>query len=66
MRNAYVSVVNPKQKNLPRERPSRRRENNIKKDFKETGYGDVNWTHLAQDRDHWLILEDTAMDHRLL
>ena len=27
--------------------------NNIKMDIKETGLEDVNWIHLAQDRNKW-------------
>jgi hypothetical protein len=31
-------------------------------DLKETGYKDVDWLHLSQDRDHWWVLVNTAMN----
>jgi hypothetical protein len=40
----------------PLGRPSRRWEDNIKKDLMEIGFGDVDWIHLAQDRDRWRVL----------
>jgi hypothetical protein len=35
----------------PLGRPRRRWEDNIKIDLREIGFGDVDWIHLAQDRD---------------
>jgi hypothetical protein len=29
---------------------------------KEIRYGDVNWIHLAQDRDQWWVLVNTVMN----
>jgi hypothetical protein len=34
-------------------RPLRRWEENIKKDLREIGWGDLDWINLAQDRDQW-------------
>jgi hypothetical protein len=34
----------------PLDTPRRRTDDNIKIDFKDTGYGCVNWIYLAQDR----------------
>jgi hypothetical protein len=31
-------------------------ENNIKMDFKETGYEVMDWIRLVQDRDQWRLL----------
>jgi hypothetical protein len=31
-------------------------------DFKELGWGDMYWIHLAQDRDQWLALANTVMN----
>jgi hypothetical protein len=40
----------------PLERPRRRWEDGIKMDLRETGWGDVEWIHLAQDRDRWALV----------
>jgi hypothetical protein len=37
------------------------REDNIKRDFKETEWEGVTWTHLAQDRDQWRALTTTVI-----
>jgi len=39
--------------NLKETRPRRRWEDNIRMDLREIGWEDVNWMHLAQDRDQW-------------
>jgi ribosome biogenesis protein Nip4 len=38
---------------IPLERPRRRWEDGIKMDLRETGWGLVEWIHLAQVRDRW-------------
>jgi hypothetical protein len=40
----------------PLGRPRRRWEDNIKMDLRETGFGDVDWIHLARDRNTWRAL----------
>jgi hypothetical protein len=45
----------------PLGRPRRRWEDNIKLDHGEIGFGDVDWIHLAQDRDRWRALVNTVM-----
>jgi hypothetical protein len=35
---------------------------NIKIDLWEIGFGDVDWIHLAQDRDTWRALVNTVMN----
>jgi hypothetical protein len=40
-------------------------EDNIKMDLREIGFGDVNWIHLAQDRDTWWALVNTMMNLRV-
>jgi hypothetical protein len=30
-------------------------------DLREIGFGDVDWIHLAQDRDMWWVLVNTVM-----
>jgi hypothetical protein len=37
---------------------------NIKMDIKETGWEDVDWIHLAQDRDLWWALVNTVINLR--
>jgi hypothetical protein len=34
-------------------------------DLRETGFGDVDWIHLAQDRDRWRALENMEMNLRV-
>jgi hypothetical protein len=36
-------------------------EDNIKIDIGEIGFGDVDWIHLAQDRDMWWALVNMVM-----
>jgi hypothetical protein len=49
----------------PLGRPRRRWENNIKMDFRETRWGDMDWIDLAQDRDQWRALMTTVMSLRV-
>jgi hypothetical protein len=37
----------------PLRRPECRWEDNVKLDLRELGWGGMNWTDLAEDRDHW-------------
>jgi hypothetical protein len=46
-------------------RPRRRWEDNIKMDLSEIGFGDVDWIHLAQDRDKWRAVVNTVMNLRV-
>jgi phage terminase Nu1 subunit (DNA packaging protein) len=43
-----------------------RRKNNIKMDLKGTGFEDVDWTRLAQDRDQRQALMNRVMNLRVL
>jgi hypothetical protein len=49
----------------PLGRSRRRWEDNIKIDLREIGFGDVDWIHLAQDRDRWRALVNTVMNLRV-
>jgi hypothetical protein len=42
-------------------RPRHRWEDNIKLDLGEIGFGDVDWIHMAQDRDRWRALVNMVM-----
>jgi hypothetical protein len=47
-------------------RPRRRWENRIRMDLREIGWGSIGWFHLAQDRDRWWDLVNTAINLRIL
>jgi hypothetical protein len=47
-------------------RPRRKWVDNIKMDLREIGWGGMNWTDLAQDRDEWRALVNTVMNLRVL
>jgi len=46
-------------------RPRRRREDNIKMDLKEVGYGGVDWIELTWDKDKWRALVNAIMNLRV-
>ena len=46
-------------------RPKRRWEDNIKLDFQEVGFGDMDWIEMAQDRDRWRALVTAVMNIRV-
>jgi hypothetical protein len=48
---AYNILVGRPEGRIPLGRPGRRWEDNIKMDFREIRFGDVDWIHWAQDRD---------------
>jgi len=49
----------------PFEGPRRRREDNMKMDLQEFGFGGVDWIELAQDRDKWRVLVSVVMNLRV-
>jgi hypothetical protein len=52
-RNAYRVLVGKPEAKRPQGRPRHRWEDNIKMDFREKGWGGMDWIDQAQDRDHW-------------
>jgi hypothetical protein len=54
VRRAYNILVGRPEGRRPLGRPRCRWQDNIKMDLRETGFGDVDWMHLAQDRDRLL------------
>jgi hypothetical protein len=64
VRGAYSILVGRPEGRRPLGRPSRRWEDNIKMD-REIGFGDVDWIHLAEDRDRWRALVNTVMNLRV-
>jgi hypothetical protein len=45
----------------PLGRTRHRREDNIKIDLRDIGWGGMDWIDLAQDRDQWKALVNTVM-----
>jgi hypothetical protein len=62
---AYNILVGRPEGRRPLGRPRRRWEDNIKMDLWEIGFEDVDWVHLAQDRDTWRTLVNTVMNLRV-
>jgi hypothetical protein len=65
VRGAYNILVGKPEGKRPLGRPRRRWVGNIKMDLGEIGFGDVDWIHLAQDRDRWRALVNTVMSLRV-
>jgi hypothetical protein len=65
VRGAYNILVGKPEWRRPLARPRRRWEDNIKMDLGEIGLEDVNWIHLAQDRDRWRNLVNTVISLRV-
>jgi hypothetical protein len=62
-RGAYRVLVEKPKGRRPLEISRPRREDNIKADVKEVGYG-TNWIVLAQNRDRWWALVNAVMNLR--
>jgi hypothetical protein len=60
MRNAYEILVRKPEGKRPLVRRRRRREDNIRMDFREFEWEVVHWMHLAQDRDERSALVKTV------
>jgi hypothetical protein len=65
VRGAYNILVGRPEGRRPLGKPRRRWEDNIKRDLREMGFGDVDWIHWAQDRFRWPVLVNTAMNLRV-
>jgi hypothetical protein len=59
-----ILVGKPEEKRSLR-RPRRRWVDNIKMDLREIGWGGMDWIDVAQDRDQWTALVNTAMNLRV-
>jgi hypothetical protein len=62
---AYNILVGRPEGRRPLGRPRRRWEDNIKMNLGEIGFGNVDWIHLAQDRDKWRALVNRVMKLRV-
>jgi hypothetical protein len=65
VRGAYNILVGRPERRRPLGRPRCRWEDKIKMDLGETGFGDVDWIHLAQDRYRWRAVVNTVMNLRV-
>jgi hypothetical protein len=63
-RTAYRILVEKPERKRPLGRPRRRREDSIKMDLREIGWGGIDWIRLDQDRDQWRALVNTVMNLR--
>jgi hypothetical protein len=63
-RNAYRILMVKTEGKRPPGRPTHRLED-IKMDRRQTGWGGMDWIHLAQDRDKWKALVKTVMNLRV-
>jgi hypothetical protein len=57
-------VGKPEEKK-PLGRPRRRWVDNIKRDLRDTGWDDMDWIDLAQDRNQWRAFVNTVMNRRV-
>jgi hypothetical protein len=62
VRGAYKILVGRPEGRRPLGRPRLRWEDNINMNLREIGFGDVDWIHLALDRDRWKALVNTVMN----
>jgi hypothetical protein len=62
MENASKILVGNPEGNGPLGRPSHRWENNSRLNLREIGGEDVDWIHLAQDRDQWWAGVNTVVN----
>jgi ribosome biogenesis protein Nip4 len=65
VRGAYNILVGRPEGRRQLERPRHRWEDNIKMDLREIGFEDVDWIHLAQDRDRWWAVVNAVMNLRV-
>jgi hypothetical protein len=65
VRNAYSILVGKPEGRRPLGRPRRRWKDSIGLDLRKIGFGDVDWIHLAQDKDRWRALVNTVMNLRV-
>jgi hypothetical protein len=64
-KNAYRILVERPEGKRPLGRPRRRLVDNIKMNLREIGWYGMDWIDLAQDRDRWRALVNTAMNLRV-
>jgi hypothetical protein len=65
VRCAYNILVGRPEGRRPLGRPRRRWEDNIEMELGEIGFGNVDWIHLAQNRDRRRAVVKTVMNLRV-
>jgi hypothetical protein len=65
MRNAYKVLVGKPEGKRPLRRPRHRWEDSTRLDLRQTGWGSVEWTHMAQARNRWRAPLNTVMNLRV-
>jgi hypothetical protein len=65
-RKVYKVLMGKPEGNRPLGRPRRMREDGIRMDLGEIGFGGVEWIRLAQDRDRWRAVVSAVMNLRVL
>jgi hypothetical protein len=64
-RNAYKLLVGKPEGKRPLGSPRRRWVDNIRMDFGEVGWSDVDWIGLTQDRNRWRALVNSELNLRV-
>jgi hypothetical protein len=65
-RNVYKVLMGKPEGKRPLGRPRCRREDWIRMNLREIGWGSVDWIQLAQDRNRWWTFVNTMMNLRVL
>jgi hypothetical protein len=64
-RNAYGLLVGKTEGKRPLGRSRRKWVDNIRMDLGEVGWGDVDWSCLAKDRNRWRALANSVLNLRV-
>jgi hypothetical protein len=63
--NAHRVLVEKPEVKRPLRKPTHRWEDNIKMDLKDTGWGGMDWIHMAQDKDQWRALVNMVVNFQV-
>jgi hypothetical protein len=61
-RKVYKDLVREPEGKRPLARPRSRREDGIRMDLREIGWGGMDWIRLAWDRNRWQAIVNTVMN----